>query len=39
MGYALVQAYGAAFDKPDLLVVCVIGDGDAAPGPLAANWH
>ncbi|HWN63032.1 MAG TPA: phosphoketolase family protein, partial [Streptosporangiaceae bacterium] len=37
--YALVHAYGAAFDNPDLLVCCVIGDGEAETGPLAASWH
>ncbi|HZG92916.1 MAG TPA: phosphoketolase family protein [Pseudonocardia sp.] len=39
LGYALVHAYGAAFDNPDLTVVCVIGDGEAETGPLAASWH
>ena len=39
LGYALVHAYGAAFDDPDLLVCCVIGDGEAETGPLAASWH
>ena len=39
LGYALVHAYGAAFDDPDLLVACVIGDGEAETGPLAASWH
>jgi xylulose-5-phosphate/fructose-6-phosphate phosphoketolase len=39
LGYALVHAYGAAFDNPDLLVTCVIGDGEAETGPLAASWH
>jgi xylulose-5-phosphate/fructose-6-phosphate phosphoketolase len=39
LGYALVHAYGAAFDNPDLLVACVIGDGEAETGPLAASWH
>ena len=39
LGYALVHAYGAAFDNPDLLVLCVIGDGEAETGPLAASWH
>jgi xylulose-5-phosphate/fructose-6-phosphate phosphoketolase len=39
LGYALVHAYGAAFDNPDLLVCCVIGDGEAETGPLAASWH
>jgi xylulose-5-phosphate/fructose-6-phosphate phosphoketolase len=39
LGYALVHAYGAAFDNPDLVVTCVIGDGEAETGPLAASWH
>jgi xylulose-5-phosphate/fructose-6-phosphate phosphoketolase len=39
LGYALVHAYGAAFDDPDLLVACVVGDGEAETGPLAASWH
>jgi xylulose-5-phosphate/fructose-6-phosphate phosphoketolase len=39
LGYALVHAYGAAFDNPDLLVACVIGDGEAETGALAASWH
>jgi xylulose-5-phosphate/fructose-6-phosphate phosphoketolase len=39
LGYALVHAYGAAFDNPDLLVACVVGDGEAETGPLAAGWH
>src|ERR1051325_8040476 len=39
LGYALTHAYGAAFDNPDLLVCCVIGDGEAETGPLAASWH
>src|SRR5579864_7456160 len=39
LGYALVHAYGAAFDNPDLEVFCVIGDGEAETGPLAASWH
>ncbi|MEO7235193.1 MAG: phosphoketolase family protein [Lapillicoccus sp.] len=38
LGYALVHAGGAAFDRPDLLVACVIGDGEAETGPLAASW-
>ena len=38
-GYALVHAFGAAFDNPDLLVLCVVGDGEAETGPLAASWH
>ncbi|TCA32333.1 phosphoketolase family protein [Rhizobium leguminosarum bv. viciae] len=39
LGYALVHAYGAAFDNPELIVACVIGDGEAETGPLAASWH
>jgi xylulose-5-phosphate/fructose-6-phosphate phosphoketolase len=39
LGYALVHAYGAAFDHRDLLVCCVVGDGEAETGPLAASWH
>ncbi len=39
LGYALVHAYGAVFDNPDLLALCVIGDGEAETGPLAASWH
>ena len=39
LGYALSHAYGAAFDNPDLLVACVVGDGEAETGPLAAAWH
>ncbi|HET9123455.1 MAG TPA: phosphoketolase family protein [Solirubrobacteraceae bacterium] len=39
LGYSLLHAYGAAFDNPDLLVACVIGDGEAETGPLAASWH
>jgi xylulose-5-phosphate/fructose-6-phosphate phosphoketolase len=39
LGYALVHAYGAAFDNPDLTVMCVVGDGEAETGPLAASWH
>ncbi|MEU1127699.1 phosphoketolase family protein [Streptomyces sp. NPDC005899] len=39
LGYALTHAYGAAFDHPELLVACVIGDGEAETGPLAASWH
>jgi xylulose-5-phosphate/fructose-6-phosphate phosphoketolase len=39
LGYSLVHAYGAAFDNPDLVVACVIGDGEAETGPLAASWH
>src|SRR3954447_24378987 len=39
LGYALSHAYGAAFDTPDLVVVAVVGDGEAETGPLAASWH
>src|ERR1700739_1713654 len=39
LGYALVHASGAAFDNPDLVVACVVGDGEAETGPLAASWH
>jgi xylulose-5-phosphate/fructose-6-phosphate phosphoketolase len=39
LGYSVAHAYGAAFDNPDLLVCCVIGDGEAETGPLAASWH
>ncbi|WP_030911429.1 phosphoketolase family protein [Streptosporangium amethystogenes] len=39
LGYALAHAYGAAFDNPDLVVACVIGDGEAETGPLAGSWH
>ncbi|HSK79408.1 MAG TPA: phosphoketolase, partial [Thermoanaerobaculia bacterium] len=39
LGYALSHAYGAAFDNPDLIVACVIGDGEAETGPLATCWH
>jgi len=39
LGYSLLHAYGAAFDNPDLLVCCVIGDGEAETGPLAASWQ
>ena len=39
LGYSLSHAYGAAFDNPDLVVACVIGDGEAETGPLAAAWH
>ena len=39
LGYALVHAYGAAFDNPDLVVCCVVGDGEAETGPMATSWH
>lgn len=39
LGYSLSHAFGAAFDNPDLIVTCVIGDGEAETGPLATSWH
>jgi len=39
LGYSIAHAYGAAFDNPDLLVCCVVGDGEAETGPLATSWH
>ncbi|MFA5204298.1 MAG: phosphoketolase family protein [Lentisphaeria bacterium] len=39
LGYSVSHAYGAAFDNPDLVVACVVGDGEAETGPLAAAWH
>ncbi|HEX3256716.1 MAG TPA: phosphoketolase family protein [Gaiellaceae bacterium] len=39
LGYAVSHAYGAAFDNPDLIVACVVGDGEAETGPLATSWH
>ena len=39
LGYSLVHAFGAAFDNPDLLVACVVGDGEAETAPLATSWH
>src|SRR5271155_3623294 len=39
LGYSLLHAYGAAFDNPDLVVACVVGDGESETGPLAASWH
>jgi xylulose-5-phosphate/fructose-6-phosphate phosphoketolase len=39
LGYALSHAFGAAFDNPELIVACVVGDGEAETGPLAASWH
>ena len=39
LGYALSHAFGAAYDNPDLVVACVVGDGEAETGPLAAAWH
>jgi xylulose-5-phosphate/fructose-6-phosphate phosphoketolase len=39
LGYSLAHAFGAAFDDPDLIVACVVGDGEAETGPLATSWH
>ncbi|AMU68350.1 phosphoketolase [Mycobacteroides abscessus] len=39
LGYSLAHAYGAVLDNPDLVAVCVVGDGEAETGPLAASWH
>jgi xylulose-5-phosphate/fructose-6-phosphate phosphoketolase len=39
LGYSLLHAYGAAFDNPNLIVFCVVGDGEAETGPLATSWH
>jgi len=39
LGYALLHAYGAVFDNPDLVAACVVGDGEAETGPLATSWH
>jgi len=39
LGYSLSHAYGAAFDNPNLLVACIVGDGEAETGPLATSWH
>src|SRR5437667_11152693 len=39
LGYSIAHAYGAAFDNPDLLVCCIVGDGEAETGPLATGWH
>ncbi|MEI9863080.1 MAG: phosphoketolase family protein [Limisphaerales bacterium] len=39
LGYSLTHAYGAVFDNPDLIAACVVGDGEAETGPLAASWH
>jgi xylulose-5-phosphate/fructose-6-phosphate phosphoketolase len=39
LGYSLMHAYGAAFDNPDLIVACIVGDGEAETGPLATSWH
>src|SRR5579863_2519336 len=39
LGYSLLHAYGAAFDNPELIVACIVGDGEAETGPLATSWH
>lgn len=39
LGYSVLHAYGAAFDNPDLIVACVVGDGEAETGPCAGSWH
>jgi xylulose-5-phosphate/fructose-6-phosphate phosphoketolase len=39
LGYSLTHAFGAAFDNPDLIVACVVGDGESETGPLATSWH
>ncbi|MDO9451187.1 MAG: phosphoketolase, partial [Rugosibacter sp.] len=39
LGYALLHAYGAVFDNPELIACCVVGDGEAETGPLATSWH
>jgi xylulose-5-phosphate/fructose-6-phosphate phosphoketolase len=39
LGYGLLHAYGAVFDNPDLIASCIVGDGEAETGPLAASWH
>ncbi|MDA8172934.1 MAG: phosphoketolase family protein [Nitrospiraceae bacterium] len=39
LGYSVAHAFGAAFDNPDLIVACIVGDGEAETGPLAASWH
>src|SRR5436853_1259508 len=39
LGYSVLHAYGAAFDNPDLIVACIVGDGEAETGPLATGWH
>ena len=39
LGYSLSHAFGAVFDNPDLIVACVVGDGEAETGPLATAWH
>jgi len=39
LGYSLSHSFGAVFDNPDLIVACVVGDGEAETGPLATAWH
>ncbi len=39
LGYSLLHAYGAAYDNPDLIVACIVGDGEAETGPCATSWH
>lgn len=39
LGYSLSHAFGAVFDKPELNVACIVGDGEAETGPLATSWH
>src|SRR5206468_7587731 len=39
LGYSLSHSFGAVFDNPELIVACVVGDGEAETGPLAASWH
>ncbi len=39
LGYSITHAFGAAFDNPDLIVACIVGDGEAETGPLATSWH
>lgn len=39
LGYALAVSYGAVFDTPDMIVTCIIGDGEAETGPTATAWH
>merc|ERR1719148_581930 len=39
LGYCIIHAFGAVFDNPDLIVTCVVGDGEAETGPLAGSWH
>src|SRR5262249_33511928 len=39
LGYSLLHSYGAAFDNPNLIVACIVGDGEAETGPCATSWH